>query len=168
MREEKLALVDDSQNPLDSVEEILVSHNWVFSRLNDDELSVRVTGKSCDYDLDFIWQEDLSALQFSITYNLSIPDDKKLQIAQTLLTINQNLWMGHFGLTKEDLSPCFRQTCMMRGIVNKSFSEHIEDLVDISLAQCERYYPAFDLLANTHAANDQHISLALMDTMGES
>jgi hypothetical protein len=43
-------------------------------------------------------------------------------------------------------------------------------MVDIALVQCERYYPAFHLLANKddHAPTPQNMSLALMETVGES
>ena len=52
---------DDAINPLDSLEEILVANNWVFSRMNNDELVVQVNGKNCEYRLFFIWQNDMDA-----------------------------------------------------------------------------------------------------------
>ncbi|MEZ5918567.1 MAG: hypothetical protein R3D66_01135 [Alphaproteobacteria bacterium] len=41
-------------------------------------------------------------------------------------------------------------------------------MVDISLAQCERFYTAFYLLSEVRVANDQALTLALMDAKGES
>ncbi len=82
-----------------------------------------------------------------------------------LMNINENLWMGHFDIPKDTRTPSFRHTCLLRGVAG---IEHFEDLVDIAMAQCERYFAAFSLLANTEIANDQNLSLALMDTAGES
>ena len=160
--------IEDGLNPLDSVEEILTAHNWVFNRMNDDELMVRVTGKNCDYRLFFIWQEDMNALQFCCQYDLLIKDSNITSAARALMHINENLWMGHFDVPKDTNIPSFRHTCLLRGLNGSSGIEHIEDLVDISLAQCERYYSTFHFLAHTMLADDQVLSLALMDTSGEA
>ena len=158
---------ENISNPLDSVEEILSAHNWVFNRMNNDELMVQVTGKACEYRLFFIWQEDMSALQFCCQYNMSIDSAQMPAAGAALMKMNENLWMGHFDIPQDTKIPSFRYTCLMRGVTNASCNEYIHDLVDISMAQCERYFAAFHLLS-TQAANDQNLSLALMDTVGES
>lgn len=154
-------------NPLDSVEDVLNAHNWTFNRVTNDELMVQVAGKSCDYRLFFIWQEDMQALQFCCQYDLIVADDQYAKAAQSLMVINENLWMGHFDLPKETGTPSFRQTCLMRGMSNV-IHDQIEDLVDISLVQCERYYHVFHLLTHKRTTDDQSLALALMDTAGES
>ena len=159
---------ENISNPLDSVEEILSANNWVFNRMNNDELMVQVTGKACAYRLFFIWQEDMNAMQFCCQYDLAV-SNKNLDIAaRALMKINEGLWMGHFDIPADTRTPSFRQTCLMRGMNGPSYIEHIEDLVDISMAQCERFYAAFHLLSMAHVANDENMTLALMDTAGES
>ena len=155
-------------NPLDNVEDILTSNNWVFNRMTDDELMVRVAGKNCDYRLFFIWQEDLSALQFCCQYEMSVNEKNMHNAGKVLMYVNENLWMGHFDIPQDTKTPSFRHTCLLRGINNGDTSSHIEDLVDISLAQCERFYSMFHFLCNSTIANDQTISLALMETSGEA
>ncbi len=163
-----LDTLEDIQNPLDNVEEILSAHNWVFNRMTNDELMVQVAGKSCSYRLFFIWQEDMNAMQFCCQYDMNIPS-KRYEIAGTaLMALNENLWMGHFDLPKDSGVPSFRHTCLFRGMNNTAGSEHIEDMMDISLAQCERYYPVFYLLSAANDTNDESLSLALMETAGES
>lgn len=154
-------------NPLDHVEDVLNAHDWSFHRVTSDELIVQVTGKSCDYRLFFIWQDDMQALQFCCQYDVIVADDQYDKAAQSLMTINENLWMGHFDLPKETGTPSFRQTCLMRG-ANDNIQDQISDLVDISLVQCERYYHVFHLLTHPAKADDQSLALALMDTAGES
>ena len=155
-------------NPLDSVEEVLTSHDWVFNRMNDDELMVQVTGKSCSYRLFFIWQEDMSALQFCCQYDMTVTPENTDAAAKALLELNENLWMGHFDLPADTNVPSFRHTCLMRGVNGLSGIEHIEDLVDISLAQCERHYPVFHLLSHAHTADQSMMDLALMNASGEA
>ncbi len=161
-------LENDLPNPLDNVEEVLTAHNWVFNRMNNDELIVQVQGKSCNYRLFFIWQEDMNAVQFCAQYDIVVPANQYQKAASAMLDVNENLWLGHFDLPKDSGAPTFRQTCLFRGIDAASSMEHIEDMVDVALAQCERYYPVFYLLSNDNEVNDQNLSLALMETVGES
>ncbi len=159
---------EERANPLDCVEDVLASHNWVFNRMNDDELTVQITGKSCDYRLFFIWQDDLNALQLCVQYDMVVTPQNMKNAADILMQLNENLWMGHFDIPKETSTPTFRQTSLLRGLNREDSSETIEDLVDISLAQCERYQSIFHFLCTTTVANDQTLSLALMDTSGEA
>jgi hypothetical protein len=155
-------------NPLDSVEEVLASHNWTFSRMTDDELMVQVAGKHCEYRLFFIWQEDMNAVQFCCQYSMNVARRHHDTAAIALMAINENLWMGHFDLPKDSGVPSFRQTCLLRGMDMDAGADQIEDMVDIALMQCERYYPVFQMLAKTGLQDDASLSLALMETAGES
>ena len=155
-------------HPLDCVEEFLASNNWVFNRMNPDELMVQVTGKSGAYRLFFLWQEDMSALQFCCQYDLAVPAANREAACRALVNVNEGLWMGHFDIPQQTSIPSFRQTCLFRGAGKGDSAEHIEDLVDISLAQCERYYPLFRFLAQTPSLDEQNLSLAVMETAGES
>lgn len=159
---------DVDENPLDQVEDVLNANNWTFNRVNDDELMVQITGKFCGYHLYFIWQDDMNALQFCAQYDFSINEDKMDKAARALMTINENLWMGHFEIPADTRAPSFRHTCLYRGIQRTSSASDIEDLVDIALAQCENHYAAFYLLSHANDAHDQNMALALMETMGES
>ena len=164
----QLETTDASVNPLDSVEEILVSNNWAFNRMTDDELMVQIAGKGCDYRLFFIWQEDMNAMQFCCQYDMVIDKNNLEAASAALMKMNENLWMGHFDIPSETYAPSFRHTCLMRGMMGPSCTEYVEDLVDISLAQCERFYAVFYLLANAANTDDRSLALALMDTAGES
>lgn len=157
-------------NPLDTVEELLTSNNWVFSRMNDHELIVSVKGKACDYRLFFIWQDDMNAMQFCCQYDMTLEQHNAVDAAAAIMSINENLWMGHFDLPSDTNIPSFRHTSLLRGVSDVGGIEHIEDLVDISLAQCERYYNIFRLLAqsNDNQMDGDTMSLALMDTVGKS
>jgi hypothetical protein len=159
---------DTQDNPLDHVEEVLSAHNWSFSRITDEELMVQVAGKNCNYDLFFIWQDNMNALQFCAQYNFVIPQERMDKAAYLLMNINRNLWLGHFEIADDNRLPSFRHTCLYRGIQRTGGGSDLEDLMDVALAQCESYYAAFYLLAHDDYADDQNMALALMETMGES
>ncbi len=167
--QEHLETLGNETHPIDCVEEVLTANNWTFERTHDDELVVEVSGKGSAYRLFFIWQENMNALQFGCHYDVTIDENNIKAASETVLAINQNLWIGHFDLPKETRTPIFRYTCIFHGAGRASAAETIEDMVDISLVQCERYYPTFDLLTNQEMTLDsQSIALALMETAGES
>lgn len=159
---------EESVNPIDSVEEVLSANNWVFNRMNDDELMVQVCGKACEYKLFFIWQADMNAMQFCCQFETPISKQNLNSAALALLSVNENLWMGHFDLPRANNIPSFRHTCLFHGLQAEAGSEQIQDLVTISLAQCERYFPFFDLLAQETAVDEASLQLALMDFAGKS
>ncbi len=174
-RANQTEIFDETLNPLDSVEDVLNSNDWAFSRMNMDELIVKISGKNCEYRLIFVWQEDMNAIQFCCQYDLSITPENMDTAARTLMSINAKLWMGHFDISHETEIPTFRHTYLTHGTTNSSACfDDIEALIDISLTQCERYHAAFHMLANNDTAssapilNDQVMSLALMEPLGES
>jgi len=162
------ALYNEVANPLDGIEEIMTHNDWSFSRPYDDQLSVQVNGKSTVYDLNFLWQPEYNAMQFSCQMDLSIPMPFMEQICGALQKINQKLWMGYFTAYEEDgfLAIKFRHTCLYRGLYESSGIEIAEDLIDVALAECERYYATFQMISSSVKPYNDNLDLSLMDVAG--
>lgn len=165
---EQPEIFDDVSNPLDSVEDILAGQDWVFSRPRPDELSVQVSGKNGIYSITFLWQEEFSVLQFICEYDLKIPSERAQLAASILRRLNENLWLGHFDIPQCTGAPRFRHTSMFRGWTHTSGAEHVEDLVDIALAECDRCYGAFAFLCSSPAPDESSLSLMLCEEAGEA
>lgn len=157
----------DAPNPLDNIEDILTANDWAFNRMADNELSVTLNGRYCAYRLFFIWQADMTALQFSVQYEISTHPRNYNKAADVVMNINENTWMGHFEISSDTFTPTYRYTTLLNP-ENKQSYEHLENIVDIALAQCETNYAAFSLLTAENAANDETLPLALMQTQGAS
>lgn len=164
----EIDVFEDVSNPLDSVEEILCANDWTFDRMNEDELRVQISGKACEYNLYFSWHEDQSAMQFSCDIDVHFTNDNVEMAARTLTAINTSLWLGHFDIDGETNTPRFRHTSLFRGMTYSSGADHIEDLMDIALAECERFHPVFHLLSQSEPVRDLDLGLALMDNAGNS
>ena len=95
---------DAGQNPLDNVEDVLSDNNWIYSRMNDEELIVEVAGKTCHYKLLFVWQEHMNALQLCCQYGIKMKPENFQLAATALVDMNASLWMGHFEFSKETTS----------------------------------------------------------------
>lgn len=155
-------------HPLDSVENVLADNNWVFNRTNKDELTVEVAGSVFNYRLCFIWQDYVNALQLICQYDCDIAPERSSEAAQTVMQVNRSTWMGHFELTENKNTPCFRYMCLLHDRNGDNIYTHVEDIINICFAQCERYQNVFQLLSSEQQMNMQMLSLAMMETAGES
>lgn len=154
-------------NPLDLVEEIITAHEWPFDRANDDELMAQIPGKWCDYRLYFAWSSDMSALHFSCALDLKVPNHRRASINELLALTNERLWLGHFDLSSEDNQPTFRHAVPLRGARGAAV-EQLEDLVDVALNECERFYPAFQYVVWGGKNPAEAVTAACLDPVGEA
>ena len=86
-------------NPIDLVEEFVVANDWAHDRTSEEELVVEISGRWCDYRLYFVWQEELSALHFSCSFDLKVTKTRRRAIYELLALSNEKLWLGHFDLS---------------------------------------------------------------------
>lgn len=153
-------------NPIDVIESIAAYREWSFERRNDQEMAIEVPGHWCDYGLFFAWSEDLDALHFSCAFDMRTPATRRAPILDLLAQLNERLWLGHFALWSETGIPMFRHTVLLSGQdLNRA---GIEDLVEIAVGECERFYPAFQFTIWGGKTADEAIAAALLDTVGEA
>ena len=63
-------------NPLDMIEQIAASHDWLFERSSESDLAVEVTGHWCDYRMFVSWHPDVQALLFACAFDMRVPEKK--------------------------------------------------------------------------------------------
>lgn len=154
-------------NPLDMVEQFVIANDWAFDRRSDDELAVEVPGNWSNYSLYFAWREDMGAIHFTVAFEMKIPEAKRPAVWELLATINEKMWFGHFGLWEEEGVPMFRHTALLRGSPGLS-PEQVEDLMDIAVAECERFYPAFQFVIWGGKSAREAVAASLLETVGEA
>lgn len=157
----------DSLNPLDLVEEVLSANKWPFDRTAQDQLVGEVSGHWCDYRLIFSWAEDLTAMQFTCAFDVKVPARRRTAVRELLTLANDRLWIGHFNICFDDAVPVFRHTMLLRG-ANGPTVEQLEDLVDLAVTECERFYPAFQLVIWGGATPGEAITGAMLEPQGEA
>mgnify|MGYP001554809086 CR=1 FL=1 len=156
-----------SANPIDLVEEIVQANEWPHDRSSDEEMVVEIQGRWCDYRLFFVWHRENSVLHYSCGFEMKVPRTRRVPIYELLAAVNERLWLGHFDLADNDDSPSFRQGVLLRGVFGASV-EQIEDLVDISISECERFFPAFQLVVWAGKSAKEAIAAAMIDPVGEA
>ena len=158
---------ENHANPLDLLEELVSANDWPFDRASDCELMVKVGGRWCVYHMFFVWEDDLKAIFFSCQLEQKVPDTRRREVYELLAAINEGLWLGHFDLAAEDSLLLFRHTIPLRGAPGASV-EQLEDLVDAAVVECERFYPALQMVVWGGQTVGAAITAALMDTVGEA
>jgi hypothetical protein len=155
-------------NPIDLVEEIVQANEWAHERASDEELMVEIGGRWCDYRLLFAWQREINALHFTCSFEMKVPKARRGAIFELLAAVNERLWLGHFDLCADTQSPAFRQGVLLRGAAGGASVEQLEDLVDIAVSECERFYPAFQLVVWGGKPAEEAIAAAMIDPVGEA
>jgi len=154
-------------NPLDVVEEIINANEWPCDRASDDQLVAEFPGRWGDYRLNFAWCAALNALQFSCVLDLKVPRQGRAPVNELLALANARLWLGHFDLSADEGMPQFRHAVPLRGVHGVSV-EQLEDLVEIAINECERFYPAFQYVVWGGKSPIEAVTFACVDPVGEA
>jgi hypothetical protein len=154
-------------NPLDLLEELVTANDWVFDRASDFELAVQVRGRWTDYQIWSVWHEELHAIYFACHFESRVPDTKRRQVRELVALFNEKLWLGHFDYSAEDGTLFFRHTVPLRGTRGASV-EQLEDLVDTAVVECDRFYPALQLVVWGGQSCAEAVAAAMMETVGEA
>ncbi len=154
-----------TSNPIDFIEEFIAGKDWVHDRRCETELAVEAPGTWCDYGMFFAWSDDLKALHFSCALDMRVQSKLMGQVYELLAKLNERLWMGHFAIWVEEGIPMFRHTVRLPDRLD---SELIGELMDLAVAECERYYPAFQFVIWGGRTAEDAIASSLLDTVGEA
>lgn len=156
-----------SANPLDLFEELVVANDWIHDRSSDSELIVQVSGQWCDYNVCALWQPDIGAMYLSCHLEARVAFTRRAAVFELLAAANERLWLGHFDYSPEDGAVLFRHTIPLRGTSGISV-EQLEDLLDTALLECERLYPALQMVVWGGRPVEEALTAAMMDTVGEA
>ncbi len=154
-------------NPLDVMEQIVGGYEWAFDRRTDTEMAAEAPGKWCDYGLYFSWSREISAMHFTCAFDLKVPSAQRRNLFELLALANERLWIGHFGMDPDDGMPLFRHSVLLRGAPGASV-ESLEDMIDIALTECERFYPAFQFVLWGGKSPTEALECAMLECAGEA
>jgi hypothetical protein len=159
--------LDEAVNPLDIVEELVVANEWPFQRSGEGELETEIAGRWCDYRVMFVWQEESSALHFCCRIDTRVAPCHRPIVSELITQVNGRLWLGHFDLSGDNETIVLRHTSLLRGIATVS-AEIVEDLIDLGISECDRYYPAFQLAMWGGKSVSEAMAESILEPVGEA
>jgi len=156
---------NDSYNPLDLVELVVMNRDWVFDRPADGEIIAEVTGVWCNYRMWCNWQEDSGGFTLSCTLDAKLTKPMLPKVYALLALVNEKLWLGHFDIC-EQTSVTFRHSMLLRDGAGTT-EEHLQELFDLAISECERFYPAFQSVVWGGKSPAEALEIALFETVAE-
>ena len=106
-------------------------------------------------------------MHLTCTFDLRVPVRKRQLVFELLALINDRIWLGHFSLWKVEGLPIYRHAIPLRGAEGLA-PEQVEDLLDVAIAECERFYPAFQYLIWGGKSPEEAFDAAIIDPIGEA
>jgi len=154
-------------NPLDLAEMVIMDRDWVFDRPADGELIAEVSGVWCNYRIWFNWQEDSGGLTLCCALDSKFPKQMLMKLYSLLALVNGKLWLGHFDADPEENTVTFRHSLLLREGAGTT-TEHLQELLDLAISECERFYPAFQSVVWGGKTAAEALEIALFDTIAEA
>ena len=156
-----------ASNPLDVVEQMASLNQWSFDRADDDELSISVSGGWADYHVAFTWLPELEALHLGCAFDIKIADRRKPELLALIAMINEQLWVGHFGLWAGEGVVIYRHSLLLTSGAQPNRAQ-CEAALKAAVDACERYYQAFQFVIWAGRNAKEAMDTALFETCGEA
>ena len=158
---------DRAEHPVDVVERLAALNEWSFDRDDDDEISISLGGGWSDYHVAFTWLPAVEALHVACAFDLKVPDRRKADILNLIALINEQLWIGHFGLWEAENVVIFRHAMLLSGGAEPN-GQQCEAVLNAAIGGCERYYQAFQFVLWAGKSAREALDSALFETAGEA
>jgi len=156
-----------TEHPVDVVERIANLKSWIFAREGDDEIAITVIGGWTDYQISFTWLEDVEALHLACAFDLKLNQRRRNEVIRLIGLINEQMWVGHFGLWDDEGVILYRHTLLLTGGVEPTH-EQCEAAVQAGVAACERYFQSFNFVLWAGKSAREALETALFETVGEA
>lgn len=153
-------------NPVDMVEHIASAHDWTFERSAPDELTLSVSGAWCDYHISLTWRDDLEALHLACAFDFKVTKLRLAEIYRLMALINEQLWLGHFDLWKDDGMLLYRHGLLLAGA--ETHAGQCEALLRAALEACERYYQSFQFVLWAGKSPEEALAAIMLETQGQA
>lgn len=158
--------------PIDMLEHVFDANGWAFERSGDEEISTTVKGGWATYELRALWRDEERVLQLVARADLSVPEERRLAMYETLGLINEQLWLGHFDMWSADGTLLFRHATPLDSVDADDEPDltidQAEMLVEAAVDEFERHYPVFQLVMFADKAPREALAAALLETVGEA
>lgn len=159
-------IIDSRNNPLAVVEDVAADNNLSFERSGDDEITIVSKGNWTDYQLSFTWMNEIEALHLACAFDFKAGKLRLGDIYKLMALINEQLWLGHFDLWKEDGLLLYRHGLLLAGA--DTHVGQCEALLKAALEACERYYQSFQFVLWAGKSPEEALAATLLETQGQA
>lgn len=161
------AILTDEIHPIDIVESLAAHRDWEFDRVADDQIAMAVQGQWRSYSLTLAWSGRDEVLRLICTFEMEPPEPRRGALMELLNLVNDQGWTGGFGYWAEQGLMVWRYGLLLSG-GQVAASEQIDTMIRAAIEACERYYPAFQLVAWSERSPDDALQVAIAQGWGRA
>ena len=131
-------------HPINWLERIVISNNWVFERPIEDEIYVEIPTKYCNIIIQASWIKEERRVDIQSSFYLKMDFSNNLEIYKLLNLINNKIIYGHF-LINENKYPTFKNSLILKDSRSVKLGL-LKEIFNYAILECERFFPAFQLV----------------------
>ena len=160
-------LLTDDLHPIDIVEDIATHHDWEFDRVTDDQIAMAVEGQWRTYSLTLAWSAQDETLRLICTFEMEPPEARMGALYDVLNRCNDMVWTGAFTYWAEQKLMVWRYGLSLAGGAVAG-AEQLNHMISEAISGCERFYPAFQLVAWGDRATADAMGVAISEVWGRA
>ncbi len=160
-------LLSDEIHPIDIVETLAQHHAWEFDRVGDDQIAMAVEGQWRSYSLTLAWSGRDETLRLICTFEMEPPEARMAELYEVLNLANDMMWSGGFTYWRPQSLMVWRYGLLLSG-KQMAAPEQIDQMIHAAVGACERFYPAFQLVAWADRAPEDALKLAINQAYGRA
>ena len=157
----------DDLHPIDLVQSLAQMRAWTFERTHDDQIAMVVEGLWQQYAISLIWSERNETLRLVCSFEFSPPVARLPALYETLNLANDGCWNGAFTYWQDQEAIAYIYGLNLSGGAVAS-SVQVDEILQISVASCERLYPAFQLVSWGDENPEAALKVAITDGYGRA
>jgi hypothetical protein len=154
-------------HPIDIVETLAEHHDWEFDRVTDDQIAMAVEGRWRTYSLTLAWSPSDELLRLLCTFEMEPPAGRMGELYEVLNRSNDMVWTGAFTWWDEQKLMVWRYGLPLAGGLLVT-PEQIDRLIGEAVMACERFYPAFQLVAWADNTPESAMKVAIAEAYGRA
>lgn len=160
-------LLSDDLHPIDIVETLAEHNAWDFDRVTDDQIAMAVEGQWRTYSITLAWSGYDETLRLICTFEMDPPQEKLARLYELLNGANDECWSGAFTYWSEQRLMVFRYGLVLTG-GQIAGPEQIDKMISLAVTNCERFYPAFQLVAWGDRTPTDALKVAIAQAYGRA
>ena len=157
----------DELHPIDIVETLAAERSWDFDRIADDQIAMAIEGSWRTYSVTLAWSARDETLRLICAFDMAPPARRVTALHTAMCLANDKCWTGAFVLWREQKLMGYRYSLNLAGAASAS-SAQINDMVRAAVMACERFYPAFQLVAWGGEKPEKALGIAMAEAYGRA
>ncbi len=152
------------ENLLDIIENTLKKQDYKYSRLEEGEMDVSIPP---DYNLTILLRNDYNILHFSNDLNIICPEDRLAVVEDSIVKVNERIWLGHFDLLSQDNRIVFSFSLPFADTIVLD-EDYIEEILLMICDECDRFYHYFKMVLSDKQIPNFSIGTLFKIAIGEA